>query len=117
MTTLLGAMMLLATPLLPPHEPAEAPPSKICFDARITGYVRTEFSPWTADGTSVYTDEPIAAASNWIPFDSYVIVDGLGTFRVADRGYLGPAHIDVAVWSYAEAYAITSVRNVCVNYP
>jgi len=85
--------------------------------ATITGYVRSEFSPRTFDGTSIYTPEPIAAASWSIPIGSYVSVDGLGTYRVADRGMLGPFHIDIAVWDRATAYALTSVRRVCVVPP
>jgi hypothetical protein len=86
-----------------------------CFDAQITGFVRGHGNPTTFDGTSIFTREPIVAASWSIPIDSMVDVDGLGRYRVADRGMLGPAHIDVAVWSRAEAYAITSIRNVCVS--
>jgi hypothetical protein len=35
------------------------------------------------------------------------------TFRVADRGRLSPTHIDVAVWTLDEAYALTSTSRVC----
>lgn len=85
--------------------------------AAITGYVRSEFSPQTFDGTSIYTEEPIAAASWSIPIDSVVDVDGLGAYRVADRGRLGRLHIDIAVWDRAAAYALTSVRRICVAPP
>lgn len=73
----------------------------------ITGYVRTEFSDYTADGTSVYTDEAIAAGSYNLPLGAYVWVEGVGAYRIADRGHLGRRHIDVAVWSRAEAFEIT----------
>lgn len=90
-----------------------------CQLARITGYVRTEFSPRTYDGTSIYTNEAIAAASWNIPINSYVWVEGAGTYRVADRGgglgYSG--HIDIATWTRAEAYALTSWRQICVAPP
>jgi 3D (Asp-Asp-Asp) domain-containing protein len=56
----------------------------------------------------------IAAASSSLAIGSRVAIDGLGVSRVADRGYLGERHIDVAVWSRAEAYALTGVRDVCV---
>jgi hypothetical protein len=90
-----------------------------CQDARVTGYVRGAHSPWTYDGTSIFTDEPIAAASWDIPLQSMVAVWGLGPFRVADRGSgLGSGGwIDIAVWSRDEAYALTSVRRVCVTPP
>lgn len=80
----------------------------------ITGYVRTEYSARTYDGTSVYTDEPIVAASWNLPIDTIVEIEELGRFRVADRGHLGARHIDVAVWSRAEAFALTGYRQVCV---
>lgn len=85
--------------------------------ATITGYVRTDHSPRTFDGTSIYTDERIAAASWSIPIDSVVDVDGLGAYRVADRGRLGPLHIDIAVWDRPTAYAITGARRICVFPP
>lgn len=82
---------------------------------KITGYVRTEFSPWTHDGTSIYTDEKIVAASWNIPTDTLLRVEGLDyTYRVADRGHLSARHIDVAVWTRAEAFELTSEREVCV---
>jgi 3D (Asp-Asp-Asp) domain-containing protein len=89
-----------------------------CGTARITGYSRFDFSPRTADGTSIYTDEAIAAASYDIPLGSYVEVDGLGTYRIADRGNFPTATwIDIATWSRQEAYQLTSVRRICVYQP
>ena len=96
---------------------AEAQPQ--CRLARITGYVRTDFSSRTYDGTHILTDEPICAASWDIPLNSRVWVEGLeGLFRVADRGRLGSAGwIDVAVWSRQDAYALTGTRLICVYPP
>jgi 3D (Asp-Asp-Asp) domain-containing protein len=90
-----------------------------CADMRTTGYVRTEHSPRTFDGTSIYSDEPIAAASWDIPLQSLVEVEDVGTFRVADRGGgLGSSGwIDIAVWSRAEAYQLTGFRRTCVYPP
>ena len=86
-----------------------------CEMYRITGYVRGAFSPWTYDGTSVWTTEPIAAASWNVPVDSIVQVQGLGQYRVADRGSkLEQRHIDILVNSKAEAYSLTGWRPVCV---
>lgn len=85
-----------------------------CAVYTITGYVRTEFSDYTADGTPILTDEPIAASGYDLPFGAMVDVDGLGIFRIADRGLLGPRHLDIAVWSRAEAYAITGRYRACV---
>jgi hypothetical protein len=88
-----------------------------CRQSFVTGYVRGAGNPWTYDGTSIWTGEAIAAAGWDIEMGSVLVVDGLGSFRVADRGRLGPGHIDVAVWSRAEAYALTSIRRVCVYPP
>lgn len=87
-----------------------------CGPARITGYVRGDGNPYTYDGTSIYTSEPIVAASWDIAMGSKVTIEGLGRFRVADRGMLGwSPWIDVAVWTEAEAYALTGTRNICVS--
>lgn len=102
-----------------PHPQATewAPDEGWCQSARITGYIRSHGSPWTYDGTSIYTDEAIAAASWNIPLGWLVWVEDVGTFRVADRGMLGSSGwVDIAVWSVAEAYSLTSVRRICV-YP
>jgi 3D (Asp-Asp-Asp) domain-containing protein len=104
MTALLGAALLVA--------------ASWCQDARITGYVRTDYSTRTYDGTHILTDEPIAAASWNIPIDSMVSIDGYGTVRIADRGALGSrGWIDIAVWSRSEAFALTSTRRICVSPP
>jgi hypothetical protein len=89
-----------------------------CRGVMVTGYVRTEFSAHTYDGTSIYTDEPIAAASWDIPIGQHVVIKGLGRYRVADRGMLGSdGWVDVAVWSRSEAYAITGRREACIVDP
>jgi hypothetical protein len=63
----------------------------------------------------VWTSEPIVAASWNVPINSMVRVQGLGTYRVADRGgKLARRHIDVLVNSKAEAFSITGYRRVCV---
>lgn len=101
--------------LLPCAEITEA---TSCFSAWTTGYVRTDHSPRTFDGTSIYGDEPIVAAGWSIPMGSTVWVEGLGTFRVADRGGgLAPTQIDIAVWSRQDAFRITGTRTVCVSPP
>jgi 3D (Asp-Asp-Asp) domain-containing protein len=104
MSAVLGAALLLA--------------ASWCQEARVTGYVRSEYGPLTYDGTPIGTPEAIAAASWNIPIDSTVVVDGLGSYRVADRGMLGSSGwVDIAVWSRAEAYELTSVRAVCIYPP
>lgn len=105
MTALLGAALLLV--------------QGWCIeDARVTGYSRLEYSGYTFDGTRIDTPERIAAASWDIPIGSVVEVEGLGSYRVADRGALGSrGWVDIAVWSRSEAYALTSTRRVCVTPP
>jgi 3D (Asp-Asp-Asp) domain-containing protein len=104
---------------LVPDPGVSSPRSDACYTSWVTGYVRTEHSPWTYDGTSIYTDEPIAASAPDLPIDTMVWIDGLGTFRIADRGGgLGSAGwIDVAVWTRAEAFAITGYRTICISPP
>lgn len=88
-----------------------------CGPTRVTGYVRSEFGPLTYDETPIWTDEPIVAASWDVRLGTTVEIEGLGTYRVADRGMLGNGSpmpwVDVAVWTRAEAYAITGVRHAC----
>ena len=103
--------------LLPVDGTADA--AAWCQDAKISGYVKSEYGPRTYDGTSIWTDEPIVAASWNIPIDSMVTIEGLpSAYRVADRGMLGSAGwIDVPVDTRAQAYALTSVRTICVSPP
>ena len=80
---------------------------------QITGYNRWAFSPHTADGTPVNTGEPILAAHDRFPFGSALWIEGLGVYRVADRGQLGRSHLDVAVDSDEEAYQLTGEYRAC----
>lgn len=113
----LAAALALAT-LIGPTESVRA---NWCGDAKTTGYLRTD-GPLTYDGTPTWTQEPIAAASWDVRMGSMVDVENIGTFRVADRGgglgsgYPMP-HIDIAVWTRSEAYALTGVRRICVRRP
>jgi hypothetical protein len=103
---------------LPAETPAAAP---WCGQTKVTAYVRGEGSDRTFDGTSIWTAERIAAASWDVRMGSLAEVAGLGVYRVADRGRLGSGDpmpwLDVAVWSAAEAYGMTSVRTVCFRRP
>lgn len=85
-----------------------------CRTMHVTGYVRTELSAFTADGTPVTTDEPIAAATAF-PLGTRIRVTGLGEYRVADRGLLGPRDLDIAVWTRSEAFALTGEYEVCTE--
>lgn len=113
----LALLLLLAAICLLPPSPARAS-GGYCRQVWTTGFVRTEFSPWTFDGTSIYTDEPIVAASWDIPIGAHVVLAGVGRFRVADRGMLGSnGWVDVATWTRAEAYALTGWRHACILGP
>lgn len=113
MMTAICAALLLVGGLAPVASQQPA-----CFLGRVTGYVRSEYGPRTYDGTPIWTDEPIAAGSWDLPIDSLVEVEGLGTYRIADRGLLGSSGwVDVAVWTRAEAYAATGTRRICVYPP
>lgn len=107
-TALLGAALAL------PPAPASA---GWCGTFHVTGYNVNApgMSAWTADGTSSRTAEPIAAAHGSIPFGSVVTFPDLGSYRVADRGRLGPSDVDIRVWSDAEAYALTDDYWGCVK--
>jgi hypothetical protein len=114
MPALLVATLIAFTTL----GPADAP---WCGPTRLSGYVRSEYGPYTYDGTPTSTPEPIAAASWDVKLGSLAVIDGVGTFRIADRGMLGNGQplpwVDVAVYSRAEAYRLTSVRTVCFRRP
>lgn len=105
---IIGAMLAMS------NMPAKAHAQE-CETYRITGYVRGADSPYTYDGTSVWTRERIAAASWNVPIGAYVAVSGLGSYRVADRGGgLSSRHVDILVDSRAEAYELTGYRQVCI---
>lgn len=80
----------------------------------ITGY--TETGNPTADGTPTTGQTwGLAAAHPSVPFDTIAAVDGLGVFRVADRGALGPNDLDVLVESSTQAHAITGSYRTCLQ--
>lgn len=111
MTALTVGLYALAYPLLAPW----------CGEARVTGYLRT-IGPFTYDGTPTYTSEPIAAASWDVKLGSLADIEQVGVFRIADRGSgLGNGDpypwVDVAVWTLAEAHALTGIRRVCFRPP
>lgn len=118
-----GPLLLVIGLSLAPMAPLLATKSTLgrepdyCYRGQVTGYNRMDFTTRTYDGTSIRTPEAIAAAGWDIPLDSYVWVQGVGTYRVADRGRLGQGHIDIATWSRAEAYDLTGMYWICVWLP
>lgn len=122
MPALLAAALLAFTTLSPaPSASLGVNSAPWCGPARITAYVRTEYGPYTYDGTPVLTPEPIAAASWDVRLGTIAEIEGVGSFRIADRGHLGNGTpmpwVDVAVWDRPTAYALTSVRRVCFRRP
>jgi hypothetical protein len=115
MAALVGAALLLGLATL---GPAEAP---WCGPTKLTAYVRTDYGPYTFDGTPIGTAEKIAAASWDVRLGALADIPDYGTVRIADRGMLGSGSpmpwVDVAVWSRSEAFALTSVRHVCFRRP
>lgn len=114
-----GHGVLLAGFVLPPllgHllPPALAGPT--CELFHVTGYSSAAFPGFTSDGTPTRGNEwSIVAAHRRIPFDSQVAVQGVGSFRVADRGQLGWSDLDVLVYSDAEAFALTGDYLACIT--
>jgi 3D (Asp-Asp-Asp) domain-containing protein len=99
---------------LPAERTADA---AYCYRGWVSGYVRTDHSGRTFDGTAITTREPIAAAGWDIPIDSVVEIADVGRFRVADRGRLANGQVDLAVWTRSEAYRLTGTRDICVYPP
>ena len=91
-----------------------------CSEFVVTAYAASDYPGLTADGSTTTVaalnrGERIAAASSWVPFGSYVQVVGVGNFRVADRGYLGPKHLDILMRSRYEALEFgRQTRVVCL---
>ena len=108
---LLGVLLAF----LPAERTADAAPW--CGMARISGYIRGDGNARTYDGTSIFTPEPIVAASWDVRMGTIADIAGLGAHRVADRGMLGADNIDIAVWSRSEAFEITAMRSYCVYPP
>jgi len=113
MTALAVAALLLAGTVIDVRVPW-------CGQTKVTGYMRA-IGGYTYDGTPTWTSEPIVAASWDVRMGSLAEIQGLGMFRVADRGMLGNGEpmpwVDVAVWTLDEAYALTGIRRVCFRRP
>jgi 3D (Asp-Asp-Asp) domain-containing protein len=110
--------LLMTMAALPGRAHAAPAEQGNCTTYRITGYAASEYPGWTADGSTTTVGalnrgEPIVAASYNIPLGASVWIEGLGTYRVADRGYLGARHLDVLVWSRGEAFELTGYREAC----
>lgn len=75
-----------------------------CATAVITAYSVEQYPGRTADGTSTQGNAGvIAAASHNYTIGSQIWVEGLGSYRVADRGRLGANHVDILMQTTREA--------------
>lgn len=96
---------------------ADAQSLHSCESYTITGYVRGHHSNFTANGTSVWTREWVAAGSYNLPFNTVVQVqfpNGPAEYRIVDRGHLNNRHIDILVDTVDEARNLTATRMVCI---
>jgi 3D (Asp-Asp-Asp) domain-containing protein len=86
-----------------------------CSQATITAFSVEQYPGLTADGTPTHGNVgAIVAASHNYALGSTLTIDGLGTYRVADRGHLGPNHVDVLMQTTAEARQFgRQTRQVC----
>lgn len=86
-----------------------------CSQATITAYSVEQYPGRTADGTSTPGNAGvIAAGSHNYALGSMIWVEGLGSYRVADRGRLGANHIDVLMQTTREALNFgRQTRTVC----
>jgi 3D (Asp-Asp-Asp) domain-containing protein len=111
---LLAACVVLGggSPALAQGEPS---PDATCSLATITAYSVEQYPGRTADGTPTPGNVGVIAAASYnYALGSYVTVEGLGTYRVADRGHLGRNHVDVLMQTTREALQFgRQTRRVC----
>jgi 3D (Asp-Asp-Asp) domain-containing protein len=101
----LAAILLLALGVMmttPGPSPAS---SQSCSIVTVTAYASEDYPGLAADNqTPTRGNEGVIAAggSNY-PMGSYVSVEGLGSYRIADRGHLAASQIDVLMVTHAAA--------------
>jgi 3D (Asp-Asp-Asp) domain-containing protein len=75
-----------------------------CSMATITAYSVEQYPGRTADGTPTPGNAGVIAAASYnYALGTIITVEGLGTYRVADRGHLGANHVDVLMQTTREA--------------
>lgn len=86
-----------------------------CSTATITAYSVEQYPGRTADGTPTPGNAGVIAAASYnYALGTLITVEGLGTYRVADRGHLGANHIDVLMQTTREALQFgRQTRLVC----
>ncbi len=66
-----------------------------CSSATITAYSVEQYPGTTTDGTRTPGNAGVIAAASYnYALGTFITVEGLGTYRVADRGHLGANHVD-----------------------
>lgn len=90
-----------------------------CQMVAVTGYSSAQFGGTTATGERTHGNEwqivAVDHRSPRVPLGGSVWLDGIGTLRAADTGYLAVAGVDfdVLVFSAAEAFSLTGQRQGC----
>ena len=113
-----GLMMLVGASLGSPRE-VQASEFGACRMSPITFYSSEQYPGRTADGTSTVgalaRGDWIAAGGSSFRLGDVVDVDGIGQYRIADRGHLSADQVDILVWTTAEAIQLgRQYRRVCV---
>lgn len=87
-----------------------------CEIYTITSYSVEMFPGRTYDGTRTIGNAGRIAAGSWnLPIDTRVEIEGVGVYRIADRGRLGHRHIDILTQSTREALNFgRQQRMVCI---
>ncbi len=87
-----------------------------CESYTITSYSIAQFPGTTASGISTQGQAGVIAAGSYnLPFGTLVNIEGVGTYRIEDRGRLGARHIDILLQTTREALNFgRQTRVVCI---
>lgn len=87
-----------------------------CETYTITAYSVEQYPGTTTDGTRTPGNAGVIAAGSYnLPFNTYVDIEGVGVYRIADRGHLGVRHVDILVNTTREALNFgRQTRTVCI---
>jgi 3D (Asp-Asp-Asp) domain-containing protein len=96
-------LVLIAVLLACTWSTAQAAPTDGCQTATVTAYSQQQY-PGTGADTTYPVVGVTAAASTNIPLGTLVTVQGVGTYRITDRGQLGSTGwIDIFMATTREA--------------
>jgi hypothetical protein len=103
-----------------PHSPVEGYAAQALGTLQIYGYNpydAKQVGKRVADGITASGEPAIpgetCAMSRDVPFGTLIYIDGLGTYRVNDRG-VGKGVVDIAAATNAECYKITRKAQVWI---